>query len=102
MTEKKKLDIRELLDSGIAKLQGLRRYSLIIFIVFVATLYGFLFFRITTLTNTQPTQDAVNNQIKAAQLPYIDKSLVDKINALQNNNVNVKTLFDQARSSPFQ
>jgi len=102
MTEKKKLNLRDIIDLVAAKLLVLRRYSLIIFIVFVASLYGFLVFRISTLSNAQPSQDAVSSQVKKAKVPHIDESVVKQLQSLEDNSVNVKTLFNQARNNPFQ
>lgn len=79
-----------------------RRYSLTGFIVFTALLYGFIFFRINTLGSQQPSESEITNQVKAAQIPHIDKAVVEQLESLQDNSVNVRTLFNQARSNPFQ
>lgn len=79
-----------------------RRYAFIIFVVFVAFLYGFLAYRINSLGNVQPSSNAVNSQVNAAQIPHIDQSVVKQLQSLQDNSVNVQTLFNQARSNPFQ
>ena len=98
----KKLNVaggRELLGVVLQKLQ---RYSLLVFLVFIAVLYGILIMQINSLSNTQPSSLDVNNQIKAAQLPHIDQSVVKQLQSLQDNSVNVQTLFNEARSNPFQ
>ena len=71
---KKKFDPRAGLDKLIAQLTILKRYSFLIFIIFVAGLYGFLLFRINGLSSQQPTQDAINSQVKAAAIPLIRRS----------------------------
>ena len=80
----------------------LRRYKVLIFLLFVVGVYGFTVWRITSLTNVQPSADAVaaqNNPIRAAR---IDPSVVKQLNSLRDNSVNVQTLFEQARNNPFQ
>ncbi len=97
-----KLKFQELTAKLIADSEKLRRYSLLSFIIFVSLIYGFLLFRINSLSGQQPTEAAINKQIKAAKIPQIDKSVVKQLESLQDNSVNVQTLFNQARSNPFQ
>lgn len=82
--------------------QQLRRFSLLIFISFVVALYGFVLLQINSLGSAEPSSDAVTSQVKAAQVPHIDKAVVQQLNSLQDNSVSVQALFDQARSNPFQ
>jgi hypothetical protein len=101
MTQEK-LNLKSLLEKCTAGLQKARRYSYVIFLVFVALLYGFVMFRISSLGNEQPSNAAVNSQVQAAQVPHIDKSVVKQLQSLQDNSVSVQSLFNQARSNPFQ
>lgn len=98
-----KTDITSLID----KLKGINiaklgRYALLSFILFVAALYGFVLFRINSLSNLQPSNQDVSSKVKAAQVPHIDQAIVSQLKSLQDNSVSVQTLFDQARSNPFQ
>ncbi len=97
-----KLKFQELTAKLIADSEKLRRYSLLSFIIFVSLIYGLLLFRINSLSGQQPTEAAINKQIKAAKIHQIDKSVVKQLESLQDNSVNVQTLFNQARSNPFQ
>ncbi len=87
------------LSSNIAKF---RKYSFLVFIVFLSALYGFVLFRINSLAQAQPSSDAVTSQVKAAQVPRIDPKVVKQLESLKDNSVSVQALFDQARSNPFQ
>lgn len=98
----KKPDLKSLLAKADGGLEEVRRFSLVLFISFVALLYGFVLFRINTLSNVQPSPDSVTSQIQAAQVPHIDESVVKQLESLQNNSVNVQALFNEARSNPFQ
>lgn len=75
-------------------------YSAIIFFLFVATLYGYIVWRIDVYGNAPASQSEVN--AKVATQPHIDPQVVQKIQDLQNNSVNVQSLFNQARENPFQ
>ncbi len=91
-----------LLDTLSDLLKVFRRYSLVIFIVFVTVTYGFILFRINTLINQQPTSFDVSRQVKAAAIPKVDPEVITQLQSLQDNSVTIKALFNQARSNPFQ
>jgi hypothetical protein len=99
---KEKLDTQKLLTQARGFLQSSRRYNFIVFLLFVALLYGFVLLRINTLSSSQPSTNAVSSQVQAAQIPHIDQSVVNQLQSLQNNSVSVQALFNQARSNPFQ
>lgn len=83
------------------KLQRLRRYTFVAFIVLVLGSYGFVLTRITSLSNLQPSDSDINSQVQAARVPKIDDTVLNQLKSLQDNSVNVKSLFDQARKNPF-
>jgi len=85
-----------------AVLRQIGRYRVLIFLLIVVGIYGFVLFQINTLNNIQPTQDEINGQSNPIRTAHIDKKVVNQLQSLQDNSVNVKTLFDQARSNPFQ
>ncbi len=98
----KKLDLASLLVKTDPAVRKARRFSFVAFIVFVALLYGFVLLRINTLDNVQPSDDSVSGQVQAAGIPRIDTTVVKQLQSLNDNSVNVQTLFNQARSNPFQ
>ncbi len=79
------------------KLLGLAPF---LFILVVAGLYGFLLLRIATLSNIQPDASSVNSEI-AKLSPHIDQKAAHQLQGLEDNSVNVQTLFNQARNNPF-
>ncbi|MEO6761374.1 MAG: hypothetical protein ABI220_03285 [Candidatus Saccharimonadales bacterium] len=78
------------------------RYRFILFIILLGIIYGFVISKIDTLVAVEPTQSAIEAKVSTSTNPHIDSSVVDKITQLQDNSVNVKTLFEQARQNPFQ
>jgi hypothetical protein len=99
---KETADFQKIFDRVKGSLPVIRRYSLPAFLVFVALIYGFVIFRIQTLSAKQPTDDQVSSQVQASGVPHIDQSIVKQLQTLQDNSVNVQSLFDQARNNPFQ
>lgn len=83
-----------------AAAQKVGAYRAFIFFLAVASLYGFIVWRINVLSNT-PASAAGQTANTTAQ-PHIDPATVAKIQSLQDNSVNVQTLFDAARENPFQ
>lgn len=82
--------------------QVLRRYAVPLFLLFLLSIYGFLGVRVMSLTSVEPDQSAVTAKLKTAGVPHIDEEVLQKIQQLQDNSVEVQTLFDQARNNPFQ
>jgi hypothetical protein len=99
---KEKPNFKNLAAKAVAALKQVRRYSLVLFLAFVLLLYSFILLRINSLSNVQPSSDAVSGQVKAARIPHVDPLVIKQLQSLQDNSVSVQTLFNQARSNPFQ
>ncbi len=82
-------------------LDVVKKYLLVVFLLFFAGIYGFLLFRIETLANAKPDEDAILEKLKTVQRPRLDEAAAKKIQSLEDQNISVQTLFDQARQNPF-
>ncbi len=98
---KQQPDIKAILVTAEQDVNKAKRFSAVGFIVLVALIYGFVFMRINTLDNQEPSSDSVTSQVQAASVPHIDKSAIEQLKSLHDNSVNVQTLFNQTRSNPF-
>lgn len=78
------------------------RYRVVLFGLFLLAVYGYLGFQIFRLTTASPSADSVSGQLTVIQSPRVDTRAVDELKKLQDNSVEVKALFDQARNNPFQ
>lgn len=76
------------------------RYAPVIIFVLIASVYGFVLMRITMLANAQPTGADVSSEISQLT-PHIDKNAAAQLENLEDNSVNVKSLFEEARNNPF-
>jgi hypothetical protein len=72
----------------------------LLFFVLIALLYGFLLLRIGMLSNIQPDSSDVSKEISQLT-PHIDKNTASRLQTLEDNSVNVQTLFNDARNNPF-
>jgi hypothetical protein len=97
----KDLGIKAITNKASGWLEQGRKYSLLAFIIFVAALYGFVFLRINSLRNIEPSQTDVSSQVQAANIPRINEDVVKQLKSLQDNSVSVQTLFNDARNNPF-
>lgn len=99
-----KLDIKDL-HSILARfepaLRFLKRYMVILFFIVFIGIYGFLVYRINALSSASPSEDTVTEKLKTIQHPKVDQSSLDKIQQLQDQHIEVKSLFENARNNPF-
>ncbi|HEU4967130.1 MAG TPA: hypothetical protein VFT53_06700 [Candidatus Saccharimonadales bacterium] len=99
---KQSINLTSLLSSVRTLAPKLLRFSVIFFVLLLAAVYGFVLMRVQTLSNVQPSDADVSAQVKLSASPHINPSVVQQMQSLQDNSVGVHTLFDQARSNPFQ
>lgn len=76
----------------------LYKHRIIIFIVGFVGCYGFLITRISTYTQREP---GVETSEQAIQRLTIDAESIEKIQDLEDQNVEVRALFEEARKNPF-
>ena len=95
------LEVKDITAKILPVLQGLKKYLVFIFIITILGLYSYLVFHINTLAQQEPDETAVTERLKTIQRPKIDQEALDKIEQLQAQNIQVQTLFKQARDNPF-
>lgn len=96
----KDLDLKALPEQLAQTAQKLSRYRILLFVVFVAAVYGFISYKIFTLSSPTTDSSSVDTQVTSLT-PHIDVKIVDQLESLKDNSVNVKTLFEKARQNPF-
>lgn len=95
------LELKDLRAKIAPALGFIRRYLVFIFFLFFLAMYGFLVFRINTLAASEPDDAAVAEKLETVARPKIDQTAVDKIKKLEAQNIQIQSLFDQARKNPF-
>jgi len=98
----KNLSFKTISSKVLPLLHWLRRYRVILFIVALVCVYSALVLRINMLNNQEPSDSDVSTQLQAVHPPKLDPAIIEKIQQLQDNSVDVKSLFNQARENPFQ
>ena len=92
------MNIKSLFASLLTSFHKVGRYAIILFVLFLALVYGFLLYRINVVSSAEPSDAAITQ----ANTPRVDKTVVKQLLDLKDNSVTVQTLFDEARSNPFQ
>jgi hypothetical protein len=96
-----KLEIKNIPAKLAPVLRMLRSYIAVIFIVVIGLMYAFLILRVNQLAQSEPGDDAVAERLETTTRPKIDEESAAKLEALEDQNVQVQTLFNQARNNPF-
>lgn len=96
------IDLKDVPAKLLSLLQGLKKYTLFICILLVAGIYIFLILQIRSLASIEPSSTDITNKLNELQTPKLDQSAVDKIQQLEAQNIEIKTLFNEARQNPFQ
>ena len=79
----------------------LKKYTSLIFIVSLALVFGFLVISINKYSKLEPSEEAIAEKLTTVQRPKIDEDALNKIQQLEDQNIEVQTLFKQARDNPF-
>jgi hypothetical protein len=96
-----KLDFKDLPAKLAPILEAVKHYLSFATVIGFIGIYSFLVFRINTLARSDPSEDAVTEKLQTVKQPKIDRSAVEKLEQLEDQNIEVKTLFDNARQNPF-
>ncbi len=63
--------------------------------------YGFLIWQIKVFVTENPSETKVAEQLKTINIPKVDEEAIQRISELEDNSVQVKALFEEARQNPF-
>jgi predicted PurR-regulated permease PerM len=69
-------------------------------VLVVLLVYVLVVLKISSLANAEPGAD--QEVTVTTSIPKIDGKAISQIQALENNNTQVHSLFEQARNNPFQ
>ncbi len=98
----KNIDMKQLATYARLALDKLRRYSTFIFIITILLIYAFLIVRINILTQAEPDDSTITEQSNTVKRLKIDQNSIDKIEELEDQSIEVKSLFKDARDNPFK
>lgn len=99
MSKNLTFDLKSLRTKSKKLLPVLAKHATFIAVMIVLIAYLFVVWRISQLAGAEPpaTDDTATSAI-----PKVDKNAIDQIQALEQSNTEVHSLFDSARKNPFQ
>lgn len=93
-------------ENIIKKLQPIKlfiiRYAVIIFIIVVAGIFGFMTLQISVYSNAEPTSDQIEEKKNSLSQVKLNDEAAQKIQELEDKNINIESLFNNGRANPFE
>jgi hypothetical protein len=96
-----KLDKATLLEQASKLMALVKRFRFITIFVIFSLMYGYILVQVNAINQKMPSDKQVSDKVTALPRPKIDPGLVDKITSLEEENIQVKTIFNDARKNPF-
>ena len=96
------LSSENIIIAGRNFLAKLKRFAPLITIVGLVAIYVFLILQISQASQQSASTDGPPQADTTIKRLKIDQDAVTKIQQLEDQNVGVKTLFQEARQNPFQ
>ncbi len=78
-----------------------RRYAVITGIVIFGALYAYILFLSNSLSQKEPREADVTQQVQTTVRPKIDPNVAETMTNLEDQNLDIKAIFDEARENPF-
>lgn len=82
-------------------IEVLKKYSLVILIIAIGTVYGFTIHNSGKIVSQEPEQAKINEAYKGVKRPKIDEVISNRLDDLVDRNVQFNALLDKARQNPF-
>lgn len=93
------------LNTILAKLNPLlvllKKYGAFVLVIVFLGVYVYLVQHIGQLIQDEPNQATVDSAVKPVDRLKVDQNAVQKMKDLEAQNIDVQSLFDQARQNPF-
>jgi hypothetical protein len=99
---KNKLDLSTLTSKLNLNTTRFGRYAILAFLFYVALIYGFVGYKITSLSGVQPNDEAINSHYNPIKTSRVDPKVIKQLQTLSDRSVQVQSLFEQARNNPFE
>lgn len=96
------IDLKNIKPLLLKTLFVLKKNAVFIFIILGLAIFGFLVLRIRSLASLEPNEEILQEKAIENRPVVIDEDSVQTIINLQEVNIEVKALFEQGRTNPFQ
>lgn len=78
-----------------------KRFRFIIAFIIFSTMYGYILLQVSSINQKQPSEKQIAEKTSTAPKTKVDEDLAEQITSLEDQNVQVQTIFNEARKNPF-
>lgn len=79
----------------------IKRYAVVILVAAFAVACGYVITLTNSLVQQEPDQAAIGEQLKTVPRPTITDQTAQRMQQLEDQNVEIKAIFENARQNPF-
>lgn len=79
----------------------IKRFRFIIVFAVFSLMYGYLLLQVNITNNREPDVSQIKGDSTSAPRSKIDPNIADKITSLEEENIDIKAIFNEARKNPF-
>lgn len=98
----KNIDIKQFTKVLRSTLEKILHYAGFLFVITILLIYAFLILRISVLSDPNTAGVGAAEQMNTVKRLKVDQSSIDSIEQLEDQNIGVQSLFEEARDNPFQ
>jgi hypothetical protein len=98
---KQDLSLETIIRGLSGTLAKVRPYTGLMFFVMLALLYGFTILQINNLSVAPVDDNQVTTEVSTSPSLHVDPNAAKQLESLKSNSDNVKTLFQDSRTNPF-
>lgn len=96
-----KLDINKI-PALLARLKDIvKPYIGFVIGLIILGMYGLVIWQIRAYVTQEPSESEVAQELTSINIPKVDEEAIKQITQLEDSNVQVKALFENARQNPF-
>ncbi|SRR5690554_4946691 len=96
-----KLDKAYLLDKIALLAVFIKRFRFILVFVAFSVMYAYVLMQVNAISSRVPSEKQITDKTTAAPRTKIDPEMAKQITSLEEESIDIKTLFNEARKNPF-
>lgn len=96
-----KLEKAFLLDKLTLLAAPIKRFRFILVFIAFSIMYAYIIMQVNTISLRQPSDKQIKDKVTATPQTKLDPNLTEQLNTLEETNIDIKAIFNDARKNPF-
>lgn len=96
-----KLDKAAILNKLAVVIMFVKRFRFVIAFAVFSSMYAYILMQVNTISQQRPSEVKIAEKATSSPKTRVDEELVEQIASLEEQNVQVRTIFNEARKNPF-